>query len=614
MGKAQLPANQNRDPTLNPIGSSEIRDTTPTEVLPLDTPTAMTYVQIADPDELHSFTDTFTWSDNKHHPLPFFRSHLGNYGSPSRSLIPSIDLRKGFFTGWDQYDLYFISADSFRYYNQNVPVAKIKYSQSSQEDTYLTLDFGRSFAKGISLSFLYERINQIGEFAHQHQKNTALGVGLWHNTPSGKYDAFYNYLANDAVGEENGGISAPELIGDTLTPNINVPVFINEGITTHKFKLFTTKHILHLISDTSDIGIDLWLQGHIGSGLYKYVDEGAFEDTLTSKYYMSFLLDDRGVRQFTFQQEYQVAGGLAIPWRAARSTIETSLQFRTIHLQQEPLDTRINELFWNASGKFNWIDPLELKGTMSVGLGQAGGAFIFKADASLNTSILGKLKGYWSVSTRKPYMIESALFVNQQAVYNADFQNPFTTEFGVGWDWEKQALHAGISWMIFDNYIFFDTLKTPKQIEQSFSLRRFSVAKDFDFKWIGIQGHFFWQPDAREELAIPDLIYSAGLYGRFKIFKRKVTLMPGIDITYHDGFREVSFFPVTGRYHLKGNQMIPDYFRVDAAIGVHINFLKAFVRMDDLAGLWKDRVLYQADYYPHYPAYLRVGLEAGFFN
>ena len=97
--------------------------------------------------------------------------------------------------------------------------------------------------------------------------------------------------------------------------------------------------------------------------------------------------------------------------------------------------------------------------------------------------------------------------------------------------------------------------------------------------------------------------------------------MPGLDFTYHDGFRGVSYFPVTGRYHLTDGAGIPDYFRVDAALGVHINFLKAFVRMDDLialTGIWQEevnkRVLYQADFYPHYRGYFRIGIQAGFFN
>lgn len=211
-------------------------------------------------------------------------------------------------------------------------------------------------------------------------------------------------------------------------------------------------------------------------------------------------------------------------------------------------------------------------------------------------------------------MIESTLFVNQSSIYQYHFNNPFTNDVGVEWKWEKQKLQAGINWLVFDNYIYFDTLRHPAQISSSFSLRRFSIDKEFDFSWIGLKANIIWQPDAKDELAIPDLIYTAGIYGRLNLFTRKVTVMPGIDITYHDGYHGLSYFPVNGRYHLTNGNSIPDYFRVDAVIGMKIRFLKAFVRMEDLAGLWKSRVLYQADYYPHYPGYFRIGIEAGFFN
>src|SRR4030095_10750663 len=165
---------QVQDPNQNAIGSSTVMDTLESDILPLDTPVTMTYVVINNPDISYSDRDTFSWEDTKDHPLDFNYGHLGNYGSPARSLTPSMSRIIGFSTGWDQYDPYYIDVDSFRYFNQDVPVARIRYTQAGQEDTYIDLDFGRSFAKGLSLTISYDRTNQVGEFAHQHQKNTAL--------------------------------------------------------------------------------------------------------------------------------------------------------------------------------------------------------------------------------------------------------------------------------------------------------------------------------------------------------------------------------------------------------------------------------------------------------
>ena len=90
--------------------------------------------------------------------------------------------------------------------------------------------------------------------------------------------------------------------------------------------------------------------------------------------------------------------------------------------------------------------------------------------------------------------------------------------------------------------------------------------------------------------------------------------MPGADITYNGGFNGISYFPVNGRYHLTNGADIPESFRIDLGIGLQIRFIKAFARMEDFVGLFKDRLLYQADLYPHYRGYFKFGIEAGFFN
>ena len=90
--------------------------------------------------------------------------------------------------------------------------------------------------------------------------------------------------------------------------------------------------------------------------------------------------------------------------------------------------------------------------------------------------------------------------------------------------------------------------------------------------------------------------------------------MPGFDLTYYSKYSGSSYFPVNGVYHLTGGNQIPDYFRLDAGFGLNINFIKAYFRMQDIIGLFEDRALYQADYYPHYRGYFRFGLAVEFFN
>lgn len=596
------------------IGSTR-QDSVPSGIMPLDTAVPMTYVLLGNPDREYTFSDTFQWEDNKHYPLKGYQAHLGNYGSASRSLAPTGNSPIGFSTGWFQYNPYYIQEETFRYYNQDVPVSTIKYSQGGQEDTYLTLDFGRSFARGLSLSVAYRRINQVGEFVHQRQKDTGFSIGIWHNAASGRYDAFYNYLNNAAVTEENGGISAPDSIGRPNNPDASIPVFITGGITTHKHRSFMTRQILHLLPDSAGFGMDLWLKGSFSTGMFKYADETAATTPSAPAYYgPEYLFDERGIRQYTYLMENQWSFGISLPWKATHSIIDASLKYRGISLQQEPNEKNISELYFDAKGEFQWVEPLILKGDLSLGLGQADGVFSFRAEAEITTGLLGQFTGYWSIMSRKPYMVETDLYINQQQVYTTDFLNPFISDVGVTWDWKKQLLQAGIKWLVYDNYIYFDSIAFPQQIDGSFSLRRLFLSKAFDFRKVGLKGSIFWQPDTRKELAVPEIWYAASVYGRINIFDRKLILMPGIDINYNGSFTGVSYFPVNGEYHLTYGAEIPDAFRLDLGVGLQIRFIKAFARIEDLIGLFKDRVLYQADYYPHYRGYFRIGVEAGFFN
>lgn len=591
------------------IGNSEVIDTTD-GVLPVDTPVAMSYVLLDNPGKVYTVSDTFLWQDNQHHPLSFYQAHLGNYGSPTRFLIPQMHTAPGFDLGWHQFDPYFLHQDSFPYFNQSTPAVKARYSFTNIDNSYFDLVFGRSFANGFSMSLLYSRINQIGIYANQHQTNTAFGIGIHYSNPSGRYESFYNFISNTADQEENGGIANPELIFSDNLASLSIPVFI-QGHTRFRTRSFVTRQIIRTVK-REDLGLDLWVNAAYDSKQYSFTDPANNNDI--AYYGPLYLNDERGIRQSTYLEKVSIEPGISFPWQSASSQVHSSIEFSRILYDQGALKNNFTEVYWKSGATFNWLKALVIKGNFDLGLGGAKGTFLFQAEGELDTDIAGKIRGYYKIHKQKPYAVHSSLFVNQQPVYSNDFAYPVTNEIGAVWNWQKQDLQVGVKWFVFDRFIYFDSVPVPVQLDESFSVRQVFGSKGFDFKWIGTRAEIYWQPESKAELAIPDLVMKGSLYGRFRLFDRKATVMPGIDVVYHSGYNGVGYFPATGQYHLTYDQPIPEYTRVDAALGVHINFLKLFVRMEDVEGLLKKRALYQADYYPHYTGYLRLGISAGFFN
>lgn len=601
----------------------QIRDTVPQDslnagLMPFDTAVPVEFVLIGSPEIIRFKIDTLEWRDNRILPLEATDSYLGNYGSAWRNLTPGILTRPiGFSTGWNQYDPYWVHHHSYPYYHQIVPVAIASYSQHTQDDTYLTIDFGRSFADGLNFSLKYIRSNQIGEYENQRQKNTGFGIGVWHKAPNGRYEAFYNFISNAAIAEENGGLIDTAIIGTGSLAPMRYPVYTLTGLSNYKYRSFLTKQIYGITPDSAGIGIDVFIQAKFGATLTKYTDTD--QSTIGNGFYRSFLTDGRGVRQFAAINETELSGGLNFPLRRIRTIIEGAIRYRRLRVDQEPFNSKLHELYFDAKANFGLWERLSLRGDLSLGLGNATGALAFQAEGVLNTKLIGELIGRWKIQNRRPSMIESAIFVNELPIYTNDFRNPFTQEISVWWNWEKQQLKGGVEWLLFNNLIYFDSLRMPQQVDQLISLQRFSIKKNFEYRFIGLTGSAVWQPKPDDRLAIPDFIFSGSLYARLKLFRRLLTVMPGIDVNYTTAYTGVSYFPVNGVYHLAGKGQIPDYFRFDAGLTLKIKFIQFYVRMEDIVGLIretqdKDRVLYQAEFYPHYPGYLRLGISSSFFN
>jgi hypothetical protein len=408
--------------------------------LKIDTVASLTYVTPGDfygteqilVDSLDATFHQYDPARNGAYPL----ATLGNLGSPARYLFFDIARPKGIHTGHFAFDLHKSDFRAFRFYDTNVALTRLSYSQGiSQEDGIFNAQFGKNFDRGLNFSINYQRINQQGVYVGQRAKNTAFGVGILYHSPSGRLDGIYHYQSNSIVQENNGGVDTASLNIRPRVLRTNIDVMLGEArtfpLTTHRGRDLTVQHHLHLINPQKDsvgrkAAVDVIHTLQIGSALVKYADNSI--NSVESAYYDQFITDDRGMRNFVAVNTFGTALDLQFRYQATspdvpEQLLRVGLELRSNRVDQEPLDFNRQEIFMNASGQLGISPRISLDGNGYLGLFDANGMYRLSANARVelfkDATTWVNLERY----QRNPTLAESRLYVNQTELWQNDFKN-----------------------------------------------------------------------------------------------------------------------------------------------------------------------------------------------
>jgi hypothetical protein len=202
------------------------------------------YFLASNPGEEFPFVDS-TLDNNfqQYDPVrrrDFDYAHLGNLGSAHRPLLYEPYYRRGFDVGLRQFDLYQTLPADFAFYQVERAFTKVDYFQrADQADSYFTGRFSRNFANGWNATLEYRRISQLGrrqQYPFQNTRDGALAFGLWHKSPSGRYESFITVAWNSIEQEDNGGVRVePAGGGQFQSPN-TAEVFLNGAQTRHNHR------------------------------------------------------------------------------------------------------------------------------------------------------------------------------------------------------------------------------------------------------------------------------------------------------------------------------------------------------------------------------------------
>lgn len=526
-------------------------------------------------------------------------AHLGNFGSPTYALTWQPTLRRGFFTGLEQYDLYRLRSDQLRYFRSKFPFTELYYTQAGQANAMVMARFGQSFPGGLSMTVDYRLINQVGQYANQRVRHENIGVALRYESPKGRYNASAGYVNHKVRHQENGGLTdVASLEGPVSFPN-TLPVRLSTAQTNHRHNELFFHQSYSPWSDSAGFGGRFYHRLTWRSDWYKFYDKSLATD---SSFYGNFQTNNRGVRHFlhvkTLENQFwyeQRLGKKAFLFTAG-------LEHQYLNIYHEPERSQKNTLF--AIGSLR-SDPasegwfrLNARGHFGL-LGQVGD---FGLDATVALEWAqgrwGVLEGRFLYQMYTPALIQRELLVSQAVVWRNDLNKVQEVMLGGAYALPRWGLRVGFHSYLLGNFIYFNEQATVSQLsvpDGFIQLYAEHLLKLWKIRW---QNRFVWQPNQRTVQPMPVWQLRSNLAFETNIFKKRMKLQIGADMRWQAAFQGYAYFPLTGQFYLQTAQELTFYPLVDAYIAFRVKRFRVFVMGENLTQDFFQKGIFQVLSYP----------------
>ncbi len=558
-------------------------------------------------------------------------TNLGILGSAHHPLVFESVWRRGFDLGMHQFDLYLTPVTMAPFYRIQKAFTNLSFMVGSEQaDSYLTAQFSRNFAKGITFSLDYRRLSYIGDqnqYPNQNARNTAITAGLWIKGKTQKYQGFLAVSGNTVEQEDNGGVAAlPLNEGGVASGPSTATVFLDNAQSRYSFRelAYTQYYQLGGKPDSLKGFTRAYTLSHQiigGDYTYKFFDDDLQADSTFFDTFFNIANDPRGTRQYIRYQKiensfrlstFKLRKGREDEPRSEQDLLEVGLLHSINFLDQEPRDSTINNLFITGKWNISLGQRLRLESYAHLGFLGATGDYRVNGNLLVDLGKWGALRGEFINQLYSPTLIQHRFYVSQRPIWNNDFKQTLSTTIGGSYTIPKLDINLTARYTLLNNYIYFDTTGFPQQTATPISILQFIAQKDFRLWAFHLDNLVAFQQASEDVIRLPQIFGKHSLYYAGKWFK-VLNVQLGFDLRYTDAYYGNYYNPLTGQFQLQNRQRIEFYPAVDGYFSMQITKFRGFIKWENLTSMIQPAAgkeyFYQTPYYPNVDAAIRIGLK-----
>ncbi len=580
------------------------------------------------------------------------------------------------FPVFEVYLPYSDTPETLPFYNTKTPYTELGYwgtlfANKKMEETNIRFLHTQNFTPSFNINFLYQRFGAAGMLEHEKTDNRTLA--LTGNYLGKRYMAQGGYIFNRIKRDENGGISDPTMVLDTLLDAKVIPITLKNANNTLKrntlflthsygipFKFLQKKEAvmtdsLALAADSlaasGDSGRMVAATGVkpdsliFGEGTMAYIGHSIDASFYSKKYTDAIGLDDSLGRALYHNKFYinptESADSMRVfklenrffinmqPWakEALVSSVSAGIGHQYLSLygfkQDYFLEGNSNTtqnnmyMYFGAGGKlkkyFSW-----------EGLGVYNFAGYYQNDFSVDGKVTFSsypktmkrgihLTGKLHISQQRPNWLYNNAYTNHY-VWENDFAKTTQTRIEAKLDIPDWKMEAFFGYAMLKNNTYFDSLSVARQNPEAMSILTAYLRKDFKLWKFHMDNKILFQVSSDEDVVpLPELALDLRYYFQFELVKNVLTAQLGANATFTTEYYAPGYSPALGVFYNQKVEKIGETPYVDLFVNLQWKRASIFVKYVNAALGWPDNDYFSTFRYIRSQKALKFGIHWPFY-
>ncbi|RVT77676.1 hypothetical protein EOD40_07715 [Flavobacterium sufflavum] len=528
----------------------------------------------------------------------------------------------------------FLEANQIRYSSVATPVTELFFKSTLTKGQSVDSFFAVNLLPNFNLSIAYKGLRSEGKYINQLATTGSFRFTASYNTASKRYFLNAHFTGQDALNEENGGITT---VGDfesedsKYTNRQRLQVYLTDAESFLKAKRIFADHSFR-INPT-----------HGANNLY--VTHQLNYENKFFEYFQPTILSAIGTRSVSRFGDAIVTSNLKDQTHYNKMYNKAAVMYENTTLGKFQFfidDFRSNFYYNRILIQDNGVIP----STLSRNVNSVGGQYEYQKNKWHGKFLLSK-------------SVTKQTLSNLDAKLNYDLNDDFQFVFGyqnlnklpndnynlyqsnyVGYNWSNNFknekvnilsgsattpwFEASLQLSTLTDHLYFENtatdesqqIATPNQYGGTIKYVSLKLNKEITFGKFALNNTILYQKVDQNDaiLNVPDLVTRNTIYYSNYFFSRALFLQTGITLNYFTNYFANEYNPVIGEFFIQNKKEIGNYPNLDFFINAKIQRTRVYLKTEHFNAAYTGNNYYSSPSNPYRDMTIRFGLIWNFFN